>query len=129
MIDKKILIVDDDKTIVELLKTLIEPIGCQIFIANDGAEAFSVYRREKPHLVILDIMMPKFTGYQVLHRMKKDESFKPFPKILMLSAKSSPEDIRQAEMFKCDAYLTKPFEPEDLVNKVKELLNLKNYTL
>ncbi|OGS47016.1 MAG: hypothetical protein A2539_09135 [Elusimicrobia bacterium RIFOXYD2_FULL_34_15] len=127
--NKKILIVDDDKNIVELLKTLVTPIGCEIFTACDGAEAFSVYRREKPQLVILDIMMPKFSGYQVLHRMKKDESFKPFPKVLMLSAKSNPEDIRQAEMFKCDAYLTKPFEPEDLVKKVKELLDLKNYNL
>ncbi|MDD5687308.1 MAG: response regulator [Elusimicrobia bacterium] len=125
---KKILIADDNEEIVQLLIALFTPLGHEIFIARDGSEVFSVCRREKPHLVVLDIMMPCFTGFQVLRRLKKDEVFKPYPKVLMLSVKSQPRDIQQAEQFGCDAYLIKPFEPKELVKKVVELLDKKDFT-
>ncbi len=126
---KKILIADDNDDIRELLKTILFPLGHQILFAKDGAETYSICRREKPHLVILDIMMPFFSGYQVLRRLKKDEMFKPHPKIIILSAKSQPEDIKQAEMLGCDFYIVKPFSNEELVRKVEELLSSKDYTL
>ena len=126
---KKILIADDDANITELLKTILTPLGHQILVAKDGAETFSICRKEKPHLVILDIMMPFFSGYQVLRRLKKEETFSPHPKIIILSAKSQPEDIKQAEMAGCDFYVVKPFSNEELVKKVEELLSSKDYTL
>ncbi|MBI5573710.1 MAG: response regulator [Elusimicrobia bacterium] len=126
---KKILIADDNADIRELLKTILFPLGHQILVAKDGAETFSICRKEKPHLVILDIMMPFFSGYQVLRRLKRDESFSPHPKILILSAKSQPEDIKQAEMLGCDSYFVKPFSNEELVEKVEELLSSKDYIL
>lgn len=129
MILRKILIADDNADIRELLKTILYPLGHQILVAKDGAETFSICRREKPHLVILDIMMPSFSGYQVLRRLKKDEMFIPHPKVLVLSAKSQPEDIKQAEMLCCDSYFVKPFSNEELVKKVEELLSSKDYTL
>ena len=126
---KKVLIADDDANTVELLKTLLGQCDCEIFTAKNGSETFNVCRKEKPHIVILDIMMPHFSGYQVLQRLKKSEEFKPHPLVLILSAKSQPEDIKQAEMLGCDAYLVKPFEPQELINKVEDLLNTKKYTL
>ncbi len=126
---KKILIADDNAEIRELLKIILSPLGHDIFFAKDGAETYSICRKEKPHLVILDIMMPFFSGYQVLRRLKKDEAFKPHPRILILSAKSQPEDIKQAEMLGCDSYFVKPFSNEELVKKVEELLSSKDYTL
>ena len=126
---KKILIADDNADIRELLKTILSPLGHQILAAKDGAETYAICRKEKPHLVILDIMMPFFSGYQVLRRLKKDETFKPHPRILILSAKSQPEDIKQAEMLGCDSYFVKPFSNEELVKKVEELLFSKDYTL
>ncbi len=125
---KKILIADDNEEIVELLVALLTPLGHHIFIARDGSETFSVCRKEKPHLVVLDIMMPCFTGYQVLRRLKKEEAFKPHPKVLILSVKSQPRDIQQAEQCGCDAYFIKPFEPKELVKKVEELLDKKDFT-
>lgn len=127
--NKKILIADDDVNTVELLKILLAPCGYEIFTAKDGSETFSVCRREKPNLVILDVMMPCFSGYQVLQRLKKSEEFKPYPLVLILSAKSQPEDIKRAEILECDAYLVKPFEPQELIKRIEDLLNIKKYTL
>lgn len=126
---KKILIADDDANIIELLKVILAPLEHIIFVAKDGAETFTICRKDKPHLVILDIMMPFFSGYQVLRRLKKGDAFKPHPKIIILSAKSQPEDIKQAENFGCDAYFVKPFVNKELVKKVDELLSAKDYTL
>jgi len=119
---KKILIVDDDKNIVELVKLTLGDEYDYIDAFN-GIEALQKAKKEKPDLVLLDIMMPDMDGYEVCQRLRADPETKDIV-IAMLSAKKEDHDILEGIDVGAIAYITKPFNATELVEKVEELLEV-----
>ena len=118
---KRVLICDDDPVILRLLEVNLELEGYDVLLAHDGAEAVEVARAEKPDLVILDIMMPKLDGYQTCAELKADDDTKDIP-VIFLSAKAQQSDIDKGKQFGVSDYLTKPFDPNDLIEVVERTL-------
>jgi len=118
---KKILVIDDERDLVETLTYRLEAFGYEVLTAYDGQEGLDKAREERPDLILLDVMMPKMDGYQVCRMLKFDEEFKSIP-IIMLTARGQDSDRETGETVGADEYVTKPFEANDLTNKIKELL-------
>lgn len=118
---KRILIVDDEKDLVEMLTLRLEASNYEALRAYDGREALDKAKKEKPDLIILDLMIPKIDGYKVCRMLKFDEKYKHIP-IIMFTARAQGEDRKLGEEVGADAYITKPFEPQALLAKIKELL-------
>lgn len=117
----KILVVDDDISINELIKVNLELCGYKIVQAHDGTTGFALCKQELPSLVILDVMMPEVDGFTVAQRIRKNESTKNIP-ILMLTALSQLNDKINGFNIGVDDYLVKPFEMEELQVRVRALL-------
>lgn len=117
----KILVVDDDSSINELIKINLELIGYKVVQALDGIKGFALAKQELPSLVILDVMMPDVDGYTVAQRIRQNESTKNIP-ILMLTALSQLNDKVKGFDIGVDDYLVKPFEMEELKVRVRALL-------
>ena len=117
----KILVVDDDLAICELLKINLELVGFQVFVANDGETGFALAKQEMPNVIILDVMMPEVDGYTVAKRIRENLSTKNIP-IIMLTALSQLENKVTGYNIGIDDYLCKPFEIEELILRVKALL-------
>ncbi|MDD2717355.1 MAG: response regulator [Candidatus Wallbacteria bacterium] len=122
---KKILLVDDEIHILNILKFNLAKKGYDVVTAGDGAKALEILAGLIPDLLIIDVMMPKMTGFDVCREMRKDQRLAEVP-IVMLSAKSQKEDLARGEEVGVSAYLTKPFSPIALLNKVDELLAVRN---
>lgn len=116
-----ILIADNEPLILRVIKFNLEKAGYRVLTALNGKEALDIALTELPNLLILDIMMPKYTGYEVCSILKNNPRTKSIP-IIILTAKG--EDVNGEKGFKAgaDAYETKPFSPKALLQKVKELL-------
>jgi DNA-binding response OmpR family regulator len=119
---KKILIVDDEPNIVLSLEFLMKKAGFAVAVAKDGEEALAQVAAFAPDLLLLDVMMPKKSGYEVCEALRADPA-RAATKIVMLSAKGRDTDIAKGLALGADAYVTKPFSTKDLVVKVSELLN------
>lgn len=117
----KILIAEDDPSTQELLRHVIGSEGFDVAVASDGQEALKAILGQQPDLVVLDIMLPEVHGFSICHQIKSNDVLKSI-KVLMLSAKAFPADKRQAEEVGADAFLSKPVNPLELVNKIKSLL-------
>jgi DNA-binding response OmpR family regulator len=117
----KILIADDEPNIVVSLEYLLKRAGYQVLVARDGQEAIDAIRRERPALVLLDVMMPKKSGHEVCAELRADEAIRD-TRVLMLSAKGRDTDVDKGLGVGADAYMTKPFSTKDLAAKVAEML-------
>lgn len=118
---RKILIVDDEPYLVMALKIRLENVGYDVITASDGVEGLDKAQGENPDLIILDVMMPKKSGYQVCQTLKSDDQYKHIP-IIMLTAKGQRSDKEWGEKAGADTYITKPFDDSELLLKIKELL-------
>jgi len=118
---KRILIVDDEEDIVNVLRFRLEANNYAVLSASEGQEGLNKARAEKPDLIILDLMLPKLDGYKVCRMLKFDESYKSIP-IIMFTARAQKKDEELGMEMGADAYIAKPFEPEVLLAKIKELL-------
>lgn len=118
---KRLLVVDDDVEFVQALKVRFESAGFDVLTAQEGLEALHKSRSEHPHVIILDLMLPKLNGYEVCRMLKFDQKFQHIP-IILCSARSRKDDIDMGYSVGADAYITKPFEGRALVDKVDELL-------
>ncbi len=116
----KVLIVDDEPNILLSLEFLMKKEGFIVFIARDGEEAFEIIHREKPKIVLLDIMMPKVDGYEVCKFIKQHADTQE-TKVVFLSAKSKEADIEKGYSIGADLYIPKPFSTRDLVKKINML--------
>lgn len=121
----KILVVDDDEAINELLKINLELFGYDVITAKDGIQGFTLAKQELPDLVVLDVMMPEVDGYTVAKRIRENSSTKNIP-ILMLTALNMIEDKVKGFDIGVDDYLVKPFEMEELKVRVRALLKRIN---
>lgn len=117
----KILIVDDEPNIVISLEFLMKKEGFQIAVAVDGEEALAKVASFAPDLLLLDVMMPKKSGFEVCEALRADPANSAL-KIVMLTAKGRETEVAKGLAIGADAYVTKPFSTKDLVVRVKELL-------
>lgn len=115
---KKVLVVDDDLNISEVLKLYLAFEGFEVSLAGDGDSALDVFRRDKPDVVILDLMLPGKSGFEVC-RVLRRESNVP---VLMLTASDAREDKLTGFRFGADDYVVKPFDPLEVVARVRALL-------
>ncbi|MBS1134150.1 MAG: walR [Burkholderiaceae bacterium] len=120
----KILIADDEPNILISLEYLMKREGYAVSVARDGAEALDTLRRERPTLVLLDVMMPTKTGFEVCQEVRADDELKD-TLILMLTAKGRDTDVAKGLALGANDYITKPFSTKELVQKVRELLAAK----
>ena len=118
---KKVLVVDDANDIIELIGYRLKTNGYDVIAANSGEIAMTKIKKEKPDLVIMDIMMPPPNGFQVCRQIKDDPQYRHIP-IVLLTAKSTESDQFWGMEAGADAYLTKPYNPDELLSKVQELL-------
>jgi two-component system alkaline phosphatase synthesis response regulator PhoP len=118
---QRILVVDDDKQIVRLVASYLEQAGFTLFTAYDGDEAMRVIRRERPDLIVLDLMLPKHDGYEITKWLRGDQTLASTP-ILMLTARVEDSDKILGLELGADDYLTKPFNPREVVARVRAIL-------
>jgi DNA-binding response OmpR family regulator len=118
---KHVLIADDEANIVISLEFLMKREGHRVSVARDGIAALEAIQRERPDLVLLDVMMPGKSGFEVCQAVRSDDALSTV-KILMLSAKGRDTDIAKGQALGADAYMTKPFSTRELADKVRELL-------
>jgi two-component system alkaline phosphatase synthesis response regulator PhoP len=116
-----VLVVDDDPVIQKLLQVNFEMEGYDVVIAGDGEEGLALAREERPDIVLLDVMMPKMNGLDVAAAMREDDVTKAIP-IIMLSAKAQASDVQAGLDLGVDDYVTKPFDPLELLERVAALL-------
>src|SRR5882672_9622170 len=117
---RTILVVDDDKRVVDLLQISLSQNGYHVITAGTGEEALESVRRETPHLVILDLRLPKKNGYEVCAALKSAKDTAGIP-IIMVSATAEVDARLQGLMHGADDYLTKPFSPKELLIKVRRI--------
>ncbi len=125
--EQKILIVDDERHIRMLIEQTLEELedeGVEFLTAENGEIAFQIIQKENPQLVFLDVMMPKMNGMEVCRKVKKelllDEVY-----IVLLTAKGQEIDRQKGQEVGADIYMTKPFDPEAILSKAKEVLGLQ----
>ncbi|MFC1703896.1 response regulator transcription factor [Candidatus Omnitrophota bacterium] len=120
----RILLVEDEKDMAYTVTLQLEAKGYEVIVAEDGQAALQKARTERPNIIILDIMLPKLNGYKVCRMLKFDDKYKNIP-IIMFTARAQDADKEIGREVGADAYITKPFEPEVLLEKISELLKQK----
>ena len=118
---QKLLVADDEPNIVISLEYLMKREGYQVLVATDGNQALETIQREKPALVLLDVMMPGKTGFEVCQAVRADPALEGV-RILMLTAKGRDTDVSKGLALGANAYMTKPFSTRELVQKVAAML-------
>ncbi|MDA7857878.1 response regulator [bacterium] len=122
MVRKKILVVDDEPDVVNFIKTRLEADNFKVVIARDGLAAMEMVNKEKPDLILLDIMLPKLNGWEVCKRLKRHIRHKYIP-IVMVTAKDQPIDKIIGQSLGSFEYITKPFNPSELMETVSKALS------
>ncbi|OQX81165.1 MAG: two-component system response regulator [Candidatus Omnitrophica bacterium 4484_70.1] len=118
---KKVLIIEDAKHVVMMLESRLRANGYEVISAYDGQQGLERAQKEKPDLIIMDIMLPKLTGDEVCKKLKQNKELATIP-IIVLTALARRQDIKLAEQLGVDAYITKPFMPDVLLSKIGELI-------
>jgi len=121
--NKRILVVDDDQTTIDLTKTFLEKNGFEVVIAGDGDEAITFANQKVPDLILLDVMLPTIDGFEVCLRLKSHILLKNTP-ILMVTAKGLDCDIERGEAVGADGYIIKPFSGKDLMVIIRKYLEI-----
>ncbi|HEX9861125.1 MAG TPA: response regulator [Nitrospirota bacterium] len=121
MAANRILVVDDEMHIIRIVKYKLESAGYEVLTALNGEDAIRIAKEQKPGLIFLDIMMPGLNGYEVCTRLKNDPATRDII-IIMLSAKGQEADKIKGLEVGVDEYITKPFSPQDLLDRARDLL-------
>ena len=117
----RILLVDDEPSIVKMVGKRLEVEGFEVSIAMDGQDGLKKAQTETPDLMILDLMLPKLNGYEVCTMLKQDARFQKMP-IVMFSAKAQDKDEKLGRECGADAYVRKPFKAQELIDQIKALV-------
>jgi two-component system response regulator VicR len=124
MADKgRILCIEDEPEMIDLIRLILERKGFEVVGAVGGQEGLDAIRREKPVLVLLDLMMPDVDGWEVYRQMKADNELQDIPVIVVTAKAQSIDKVLGLHIAKVDDYVTKPFGPGDLVDSVERVLN------
>ena len=121
MLPLKILVCDDERHIVRLIQVNLEKQGWLVVTAYDGKEGLEKIKAEKPDLCVLDVMMPYMDGFEVLKALRREPETESLP-VIMLTAKAQDKDVFDGYHYGADMYLTKPFNPAELVSFVKRIV-------
>ena len=116
----RVLVVDDDAVIRQLVSVNLELEGFEVFTAEDGQDALDKVIEVNPVVITLDIMMPRMDGWETAARLREDERTSHI-KVVLLSARAQEADLRRGKGLGVDAYLTKPFDPDELIDTVRRL--------
>jgi len=122
---KKILCIEDESEMIDLIKLILERKGFEVLGAVGGKEGLEVIRRERPDLILLDLMMPEVDGWEVYRQMKADEQMKDIPVIVVTAKAQSIDKVLGLHIAKVDDYVTKPFGPQELLKSVNKVLAMK----
>lgn len=118
----KILVADDDRLILKMIYEILTGAGHEVVLAQDGKQALEKVNQERPDLIVLDIILPGLLGTEILDELKEQKENAEIPVLLISSRFASMEDDPELlEQFKGDDFLHKPFQPEDLLEKINEL--------
>ena len=120
---KRVLVVDDEPNIVMSLEFLMRRAGFEVAVARNGQEALAALDGVPPDLLLLDVMMPEFDGYEVCERIRARPEWNA-TKIIMLTARGREVERERGLALGADAYVTKPFSTRDLVDQVKRMLDV-----
>lgn len=121
----KVLLVDDDEQILRSLRVYLELEKYQVETAVNGKEALELLKKEKPDIMVLDIMMPEMDGFEVLEKIKEDNEVKDIP-VIMLTAKGQDVDVLKGYQMGALSYMTKPFNLNELVENIELVLSSKD---
>ncbi|MBW3638036.1 MAG: response regulator [Armatimonadetes bacterium] len=124
---KRILAVDDEKHILRLVQINLEKAGYEVVTASNGREALEAVKAQHPDLIVMDVMMPEMDGLEALENLKNDEATANIP-VVMLTAKAQDADVFQGWQSGADLYLTKPFNPMELLTFVRRILDAQTET-
>jgi twitching motility two-component system response regulator PilG len=119
----RVMVIDDSKTIRRTAETLLTKEGCSVMTAIDGFEALSMISDQQPHIIFVDIMMPRLDGYQTCALIKNNQQFKNTP-VIMLSSKDGLFDKARGRVVGAEQYLTKPFTRDELLSAIREFVPL-----
>jgi two-component system, OmpR family, alkaline phosphatase synthesis response regulator PhoP len=122
-----VLVVDDNEQNLELIVAYLEDVDCRTISADNGTDALDIIRAKTPALVLLDVMMPKISGFEVCRRMKSDPHTADIP-VIMVTALNEMADIEKAINSGTDDFLSKPVNKWELITRVKTMLKLKHLT-
>jgi DNA-binding response OmpR family regulator len=122
-VTKRVLVVDDEPNIVMSLEFLMRRAGFEVQVARNGREAIAALEGPPPDLMLLDVMMPEFDGYEVCERVRAREEWRA-TKIIMLTARGRDAERERGLKVGADAYVTKPFSTRDLVEQAKRILGV-----
>src|SRR3954453_11621799 len=121
----RVLVVDDDDVIRQLITVNLELEGFEVVTAVDGQDALDKVKEARPQVVTLDVMMPRVDGWEAAARLRADPETADI-KVILLSARAQEADLQRGERIGVDAYLTKPFDPDELIDVVRRLVNAAN---
>jgi two-component system response regulator VicR len=122
---KKILCIEDEQEMIDLIRLILSRRGFEIYGANGGKEGLEIIRKDHPDLVLLDLMMPDMDGWEVYQQMKADDTTKDIPVIVVTAKAQSIDKVLGLHIAKVDDYITKPFSPQELLASVDNVLGLK----
>lgn len=118
----RVMVIDDSKTIRRTAETLLKNVGCDVITAIDGFDALARIVDHHPHIIFVDIMMPRLDGYQTCALVKNNPAFKSIP-VIMLSSKDGLFDKARGRIVGSEQYLTKPFTREELLGAIRTYVN------
>lgn len=121
----KILVVDDDLVITRIASITLQPLGYDVTIASNGKDGIEEARQNRPDLILLDANMPEMTGFEMLEQMRQDPELRDI-KVIMLSGNTEADDISEACSYNILDYVTKPFDPSELREKIEAALTAKS---
>ncbi len=118
----RVMVIDDSKTIRRTAETLLTKEGCSVMVAVDGFEALAMISDHQPHIIFVDIMMPRLDGYQTCALIKNNQQFKNTP-VIMLSSKDGLFDKARGRVVGAEQYLTKPFTRDELLSAIRQFVS------
>ena len=122
---KRVVCIEDEPEMIDLVRLILGRKGFQVIGANGGVEGLDTVRREKPDLILLDLMMPDMDGWEVYQQFKADETLKDIPVVVVTAKAQSIDKVLGLHIAKVDDYITKPFGPQELLESVEQLLGVE----
>ncbi|GAB4402582.1 MAG: hypothetical protein OHK0052_25840 [Anaerolineales bacterium] len=122
---KRLVYIEDETEMIDLVRLILNRRGYEVIGANGGLEGLETVRREKPDLVLLDLMMPDLGGWEVFQQMKASEETRSIPVIVVTAKAQTIDRVLGLHIAKVDDYISKPFSPQELFNSIEKVLNRK----
>jgi two-component system response regulator VicR len=124
--EKRLVCIEDEPEMIDLVSLILSRKGFNVIGANGGVEGLEVVRREKPDLILLDLMMPDMDGWEVYQQIKADEELREIPVVVVTAKAQSIDKVLGLHIAKVDDYITKPFGPQELLESVEKILGMQN---